>query len=120
MVYDGEFFWATTTRTSIIKWNLNKPFPIKEYQAPKNHPRGIGWEGKQIWTSDEGEYGRNRLYQHAADGTVTKTICPASEIENYEFHPFVIEYMDFDENGDLWTIGFDADNSRRIFKLSLD
>ncbi len=118
LAYDGTFLWATSTRLTVIKWNIHKPSSIDEYPTPGNHPKGLAWDGRHFWSSDDGELARTRLYQHGDNFSVLHTFIPVYYKDaNSDLQTLKIDYMTFNSEGDLWAIGDSDEGEKGIFRI---
>jgi hypothetical protein len=115
---DGEIFWATTTRQSIVKWRLNNPESVQEFKSPGNHPRGIAWDSSNLWTADEGQYGFPRLYKHKQNMEIDLTFSPVAIINGSQTL-LLPEYMDFSPNGSLWCVALLPSGDKGLFQFTL-
>ena len=99
LTYDGEFIWATSTNYRIFKFTRASTQPAAEYVSPGLHPTAIAYDGKNIWSFDEGT---NWLYRHDTAMQVSKTRCLAFLNDSgYPSRATLIQHMAFDFQGKL-------------------
>ncbi len=100
LTYDGEFIWATSTNYRIFKLSRASTQPVAEYASPGLHPTAIAYDGKNIWSFDEGT---NWLYRHDAAMQVSKTRCLAFIYDSgFLKRVSLIQHMAFDLQGKLY------------------
>jgi hypothetical protein len=104
LTYDGTMLWATSTKPSMIRWSLIEADRISEYDLPATHPGGIAWDGRYIWSAEESDMGRPRLFRYDENFRVAEVFCPVSSGTNLEKKPLYFRFLAFDPSGTLWGI----------------
>lgn len=102
LAWDGEYFWGTATHSKILKFSPYS-FTLKfEYPAPAQHPGGIAWDGRNLWSYDtETQW----LYKHGDGMNPIRTFCLVFQDEYYENWTLnEIKYMAFDFEKNLYVL----------------
>ena len=120
IAFDDEFLWGASTRQSFIKWRLKNSVPVEEFSAPGNHPRGIAWDNKNVWSSDEGEFDFPRIFKHGPNMEPVLTFCPVYVSPDGTSHLLLPEYLSFSADGLLWCVASTSDGNKGLYKFTFN